>query len=217
MTSQNHDWLHADGPRLLLAEGIDDCHVIAALCKAHQLPDGAFVFYAGGSDTGAIRRMKAVLGRKSSYEAIGLVLDADQPDISVRWQQLQSLSELKPYGLPARPDPAGTIIDGPPDHPRLGIWLMPDNTSPGMLEDFLLHLAHPDGIAAARDTVAGVRGQPWAPFRDVHHSKAVIHTWLAWQDEPGKPLGQSITSHALRPHTPIAISFTDWLKRLFNA
>nr|WP_254435729.1 DUF3226 domain-containing protein [Dolichospermum sp. UHCC 0260] len=47
-------------------------------------------------------------------------------------------------------------------------------------------------------------------------SKAIIHTYLAWQDEPGYPMGQAITKQSLRPHTDIAIKFTDWLTRLFN-
>ena len=38
----------------------------------------------------------------------------------------------------------------------------------------------------------------------------------AWQDEPGRPLGQAITKQALRPHTDIAVRFTDWLTRLFT-
>lgn len=46
-------------------------------------------------------------------------------------------------------------------------------------------------------------------------SKAVIHTYLAWQDEPDRPLGQAITKQALRPQTDIAVRFTDWLKALF--
>lgn len=216
MAAKHQDWLHADGPRLLITEGADDCHAIAALCVAHGLPQGAFVFHECGNDVRAIEKLLFAISRKLNYQAVGIVLDADQPDTAARWQQLQGKQTLQPYALPAAAEPDGTIIDGPPDHPRLGIWLMPDNVRCGMLEDFLLELADPDGIAAARDCIENVRGEPCAPFRDAHHSKAVIHTYLAWQDEPGKPLGQSITSHALRPHTPIAQTFTAWLTRLFN-
>ena len=53
-------------------------------------------------------------------------------------------------------------------------------------------------------------------FQSLHLSKAIIHTYLAWQDEPGYPMGQAITKQSLRPHTDIAIKFTDWLTRLFN-
>ncbi|BAC91019.1 gsl3078 [Gloeobacter violaceus PCC 7421] len=55
-----------------------------------------------------------------------------------------------------------------------------------------------------------------ATFKEVHRSKAVIHTYLAWCDEPGYPLGKAITSQSLQPQTSIARKFTDWLVRLFE-
>jgi hypothetical protein len=39
-------------------------------------------------------------------------------------------------------------------------------------------------------------------FKDVHLSKAEIYTYLAWQDEPGKPFGIAITVHTLQFLTP---------------
>jgi len=53
-------------------------------------------------------------------------------------------------------------------------------------------------------------------FKEAHLSKAELYTYLAWQDEPGKPFGIAITAHALQPETKIAHLFTDWLHRLFN-
>ncbi len=44
----------------------------------------------------------------------------------------------------------------------------------------------------------------------------MIHTYLAWQDESGYPLGRAITRQALRPQTEIAIRFAHWLTRLFE-
>jgi hypothetical protein len=44
----------------------------------------------------------------------------------------------------------------------------------------------------------------------------MAQTYLAWQDEPGNPLGQAITNHVLQPQTEIAYNFTNWLNRLFN-
>jgi hypothetical protein len=50
----------------------------------------------------------------------------------------------------------------------------------------------------------------------VDHAKALIHTWLAWQKEPGQPMGQAITAKALQSDTAIAAKFVDWLNQLFN-
>ena len=114
------------------------------------------------------------------------------------------------------PDPDGTIVEAVEDKPRLGFWLMPNNVDSGMLEDFCRELAPADAIAFSEQCVIQAKEREFATFKDVHQSKAVVHTYLAWQDEPGKPLGQSITSQVLEPETEIARRFVDWLKRLFG-
>jgi AAA15 family ATPase/GTPase len=46
--------------------------------------------------------------------------------------------------------------------------------------------------------------------------KGRIYTYLAWQKEPGKPLGQAITARYLDAAQPKAKEFADWLLLLFN-
>lgn len=43
----------------------------------------------------------------------------------------------------------------------------------------------------------------------------MIHTWLAWQDDPGTPLGQAITKRYLDAEGPHVAAFLSWLTRLF--
>jgi hypothetical protein len=52
-------------------------------------------------------------------------------------------------------------------------------------------------------------------FSDVRAAKARIHTWLAWQEEPGKPFGQAISARYLDPNLPAANTFATWLQRTF--
>jgi hypothetical protein len=92
---------------------------------------------------------------------------------------------------------------------------MPNNQDSSMLEDFCAELATPTSITVARQCVETAKNQQATTFKEVHFSKAVIHTYLAWQDEPGRPLGQAITKQALRADTDIAIRFTNCLTRLF--
>ncbi|MEZ2230397.1 DUF3226 domain-containing protein [Microcoleus sp.] len=42
-----------DTDRVLLVEGDNDCHVVMALCKAHNVPE-TFGIYQCGSDSGII-------------------------------------------------------------------------------------------------------------------------------------------------------------------
>ena len=53
-------------------------------------------------------------------------------------------------------------------------------------------------------------------FRSTYRSKAKIYSWLAWQGEPGKPLGQAITARYLDADEPHAQKFAGWVRQLFN-
>lgn len=214
MPVQNQERMF-DESRLLLVEGADDFHVISALCGASDLPEN-FVIFDCGSNDDVFNALSALLLRDDPPEIIGVVIDADI-NIRGRWQSIRDKLQNYPYIFPDAPEPDGTIIEGVEDMPRLGFWLMPDNVTPGMLEDFCRQLAPDDAIAFAEHCVTGAKEKLFATFRDVHRSKAVVHTYLAWQDEPGKPLGQSITARVLQPDTEIAGVFASWLMRLFDA
>ena len=206
----------SDEPRLLLVEGADDFYVISALCEVGKLPEN-FVIFDCGSDKDVLNALNTLLLRSDLPEIIGVVIDADKPDVGTRWQSIQDKLQNYPYVLTNEPERDGTIIEGVEDMPRLGFWLMPNNVAPGMLEDFCWQLAPDDAIEFAEYCVTEAKERSFATFRDVHQSKAVVHTYLAWQDEPGKPLGQSIKAKALKPEIEIAKTFTSWLQRLFDA
>ncbi len=42
-----------------------------------------------------------------------------------------------------------------------------------------------------------------------------MRTWLAWQEEPGKPFGTAITARYLDADAPPAKALVDWMRRLF--
>ncbi|HEY8095547.1 MAG TPA: DUF3226 domain-containing protein [Methylobacter sp.] len=203
----------SDATKILLAEGDNDCHVIAALCKNHAVPQN-FGLNACGSDDLVFKTLGALLNTENK-RAIGVVLDADNPNFVAKWHKFQAMLNKANIHCGGKPDPIGTIIPANDDHPRIGLWLMPDNSVDGMLEDFCLTMAESTAIDFAQDCVSTAQEKGHASFIANHHSKAVVHTYLAWQDEPGRPLGQAITAKVLDPKHPLAEAFADWLKRLF--
>lgn len=126
-------------PNLLLVEGVDDQHVVYALCKRHALPECFEVV----PPKGVQRLLQAVPERlqESDRQRVGLVLDADT-DVKARWTSVRNLLIRVGYDPPLHPDPAGTVIASPDPlfAPTVGIWLMPDNQAAGTLEDFLERL-----------------------------------------------------------------------------
>ncbi len=206
------DICKSEAERVLLVEGKDDCHVILALARFYQLPENFGIFECDG-DEKAPKRLNALIPKSDpgKPQAIGIVLDATEG----RWAQITAKIAHHRYEIPALPDPDGMIIEGDDTKPRIGVWIMPDNSNLGMLEDFLLAGVPPVGVAVATEAVDLAKRKQVTTFKDVHYSKAVIHTYLAWQDEPGRPLGQSVTSKMLSPETPEAKRFVAWLRKLF--
>ena len=203
-----------DTDKVLLVEGVNDCHVVMALCQAHNVPE-TFGIYECGSNVGVLKRLNALIIRPNPPQVIGVMLDADT-SVQGRWQSIKSKLQHYSYTFLNKPDADGTVVERSSDEePKLGFWLMPNNQDSGMLEDFCAELAQPESLAFARECVEQAQARQVTTFKEVHRSKAVIHTYLAWHDEPGYPLGKAITSQALRPHTDVAVKFTNWLIRLF--
>lgn len=201
------------GPKVLLVEGKNDAHLISALCNHFQVPQ-VFGLYNCESDGQVLRRLNVLLISSEELEVIGVILDADAPNLAGKWQSVSTLLTGAGYVVPDAPNREGTILslEG---RPTVGIWLMPDNQVDGMLEDFCLRLAPNASVAYASQCVAEALHSGHSTFTPTHTAKATIHTYLAWQDEPGMPLGLAVTARALDPAQPIAAEFHDFLLRLY--
>ena len=204
-----------EGNNVLLVEGTNDCHVVMALCEVYKVPE-TFGIYACGNDDRVLKRLNALISQANLPKKIGVMLDADG-EVANRWESIKAKLRAYNYEFPDPPEPSGTIIEGNSIRPRLGIWLMPNNQTSGMLEDFCVDMMAPGSKEYVTNTVVHAQQNGFCTFKGVHFSKAVVHTYLAWQDEPGCPLGQAITKRSLQPDTKIAIVFTEWLNRLFNS
>ena len=201
---------------ILLLEGLNDCHVVAALCKFHQVPE-KFKIFDSESESKAIKKLSALLDSAEGaipLEKIAIVLDADD-NLNAAWQSITHVLTKRGYIVPSQPSLNGTIISLQ-DKPTIGIWLMPNNQINGMLEDFCqIILDNPLALTFVNQCLDDAKTQKIATFKDVHRAKAIIHTYLAWQDEPAKPLGQAITAKTLNPNHQLAITFKNWLLALF--
>ena len=187
--------------KILLVEGSDDEHVLKHLCGNRGGPRLDEVKSHGGIDE-LLSSFPVRLKASADGDIVGLVIDADT-DLSSRWQSLRNrLISVGYQGVPEHPSLDGTIIDPPADAllPRVGVWIMPDNQTKGILEDFLRFLV-PAGSPLFDHVKSSVEAIPEGErrFSQLAEPKAIIHTWLAWQEEPGRPLGIAITARILIP------------------
>lgn len=202
--------------RVLMVEGLDDEHVVKNICGQRQLGMIEHIRHYGGKDP--LIESIGVRLKESNIGSLGIILDADT-DLQARWQAVTTRLSAAGYtSLPATPLPEGTVVEPPVDSllPRVGIWLMPDNQVPGILEDFLRFLVPEDDqlIVHVDQSIDDIPPEH-CRFPELRKPKARIHTWLAWQEAPGKPFGQAISARYLDPHLPLANTFATWLQRTF--
>ena len=135
-------------PQQLLVEGKNDQHVIWGLCQQYQLPELFSVKVAAEKSTEGIDAILSILPTKlkeGNLKTLVIVVDADD-DLAARWQSLTNkLRESGYHDIPSIPPPEGWVYQPTdPYLPRVGIWIMPNNQLPGMLEDFVAALIPAD-------------------------------------------------------------------------
>lgn len=218
--------------KLLFVEGDDDLHVISALCQFYSVPKLFKIKIPENRDIISIVQKTEKMGGinnvfravefnliegSNAIECLGIVIDADT-DLKAQWRKVKRILEKAGYEkLPNSPDENGTVIEQE-FLPKFGVWIMPDNKiERGFLETFLTFLVPENDKTweQAKSCVDSLENKPFIKAEADHTEKAEIHTFLAWQEEPGKPFGQAITAKYLQADKPQCSVFADWLKRLF--
>ncbi len=216
----------------LLVEGINDIKVIGSLCQALKMPRplwhesnddyGRFVIVTKGKDNLLKRSIKfdtsiSATLKIPELQNLGIVVDADE-NIDKRWQSIIAILTNAGYtNLPKAPSVKGTIILED-TLPKIGIWIMPNNQLSGYLEHFveLMIPANDDLFSIAQATTQNLIESSRNLFRPVDKQKVDIYTWLAWQSNPGVPMGTAIHNKYLDANSPGALQFIEWMKNTFQ-
>ncbi len=100
----------------------------------------------------------------------------------------------------------------------VGLWILPDTGSDGMLEHFLFGCVA-DGVQQTllREACEAVGKVSTVLFsRDLHLKKAEIATWLAWQKMPGKHLASTVSDELLNFESPALVNTKRWHEAIFK-
>ena len=197
----------------LLVEGDDDKSVISSIYKRNNIPVNFFM-----PDCNCIENVKKsipLLLKGNVVNTLGIIIDADY-DFRARWQSIQNL--LREYGFNIPDDLPESGLINQNESKKVGVWIMPDNKTDGMLEDFLAFMVPEDDqlLPIARTTLENIETRGLDKYISAHKPKALIHTWLAWQKKTGASLGLSILTKYLSTDTEICTKFTCWLNDLFE-
>jgi hypothetical protein len=218
----------SDAESLLLVEGVNDCHAVFQLVRLRFGADPAFGIHDCDNDDGVLNQLSARLVRPDPRQKIlGLILDADIEGSTAADAVMRRLAQLEDrigaeYDLPATFPEDGLLIDPRPGRqavgklPRIGVWLMPNNKAFGMFEDLLLDSLGDHERDYTKEVVQKAKTDQIASYHDSHLSKAVIRTYMAWQEPPDvQYLGLAIRQGRFRNIEAACAQFLDWLGRLF--
>ncbi len=203
----------------LIFEGPDDRHVVMDLLYNHvhsgSRLNEAFEHKEKEGVDNLIDTLNEEL-KATDLGRLGVVLDADT-DLARQWARVtRVLDEHGCLQVPAAPSADGTIVETS-DAKRIGIWVMPDNKSAGSLEDFVGKLiADGDTLWPKAQADVNVIPKEDRRFKESYLSKAHVHTWLAWQEEPGTRMGETFKKKYLDPNHPQATAFVNWVRRLLS-
>lgn len=198
----------------LLLEGNDDKHVVWALCEKCSITESFDVIDCEGINN--LLEQIPQRFKQSNIRTVGIIVDADS-DIKNRWISLKSTLELLGFVLPIEIPVEGLIAKN--NGITVGVWIMPNNNLNGMLEDFISFLVPKDDklLPIVTSTLNDIEAKNLNSYPLIHKSKAIIHTWLSWQEDPGTPMGLSITKRYLNTNVQTCEKLMNWLNNLFNA
>lgn len=202
--------------RFLYVEGKDDEHVIGQLLiRRGADPQSLPQFKDMGGKQGVLRAMKVSIGAGTG-KSLGFVLDAND-DPANTWTAAASRLREAGVRVPNEIPVGGFVGESTKFGTRVGVWLMPDNRQAGALEDFLAALVSEGDrlLPHARNSMRKAR-LLGARFSDAYTGKALLHTWLAWQEEPGRPYGVAIKARYLRDDSDAARRLVAWFGSVFG-
>ena len=197
--------------KLLLVEGVDDKHVVEHLRRV-VAPDLAFCCRSADGYDPLLKAIPLEM-RPDDRRVLGILMDANA-NVADRWRAIGNRLRGENVQLPDQPEERGTIIEG---DLRVGVWLMPDNSTQGELENFVAELVpRRDPVWPLAEQYIDSIPSEARQFSSSKETRAKLHAWLATRERP-RQMGTAISAGWLDATAPAATGFANWLTALFGA
>ena len=197
-----------------MVEGLSDYHFVTQLLDQLELTLDFEVSQRSGS-SGVLDSIYSEVA-SPNRDVVGILIDADD-DLETRWRDVADRLLITDVSAPSLPDPQGTIIKATEDRPRVGIWIMPDNRSPGELEDFVIEMI-PDSDLIWPRSVNYIDRIPISEreFSEGKTDRAKLYAWLATRRQPPH-IGAAIGAGDFDLSRERCEAFVGWLEGLYGA
>ena len=202
--------------RVLYVEGSDDQRVIeAAWTKAFSIDPPWECAPKGGVENLLGSLTSELKPSGAGDRVVGIVTDANGATTD-RWRAIRDRLRRAGINAPDERNLDGTIIGAAKRKPRVGVWIMPDNSSSGEIEDFVARMVPlSDPIwSRSRDFIDEIPRNERL-FAEQKTTRAVVHAWLATREDP-RQMGTAIQAGDLLVGGELCQGFLSWLQRLFE-
>jgi hypothetical protein len=200
----------------LLVEGITDFHVFSNLFLKHDVKHNFDIINDENYQGSGIYDSLSVWLKTENIDTIGIVVDADENADSKR-DKIADILEKQGYVLNQKLDSTAIILKNELQ-PTIGIWVMPDNKNTGILEDFVEKLIPVNDalLPFVNQTLDNIEAKSLQQYKEKDKPKARMATWLAWQENPGDPIGVGINKQLFDTNHEYCQNFLTWIKDLFD-
>jgi hypothetical protein len=218
---------------LLLVEGEADKSFFTEVCsrlfsELHIQIEIALTRDIGGKSNtkqGIYNHLNMLLRQQADgdIKRLAVVIDADHESVNPPDGFNNTVSKIiaivEPYGFTLKQNQtplSGLIFENDNGLSDFGLWVMPNNTDEGMLEDFIKACIKTDEHSLFDHAIQSVQAVPEPKkFASHHYAKAEIATWLAWQKPPGHGLYYVVSDKLLDNDHDLFQELECWLKQIF--
>jgi hypothetical protein len=222
------------GVKILLVEGESDRNFFQRLLKSLGYCDGYEIKCAVPEDhaqkkntkqgvLNAIRDTYLTQLSDGQLSEFAVILDADSTEYQqgfdstvAAFQKIldQQKNEIGEYQQDSNSNSSGLIFKNKDGLPNIGLWVMPNNCDDGMLEDWM----RKNIVASENDlmqyVLSCVEDLPVRKFKSIHETKAVVATWLAWQEKPNLTSRNAV--NLMDEDAFLMQDFKKWLSDVFH-
>lgn len=187
--------------KILAVEGMDEINFFTALLKTLEITDVQILDFKGKTNFPPNIAALPNIPGFDIVNKIGLIRDADDSEPKSAFDSL--VAALKKVGIPVPTE----INSFTTESPAVGIFIMPDNTKKGMLEDLCLkYVGDLPENKCIEDYFICIDSIP------DETSKSMIQVYLAGK----KPLVNNLGLGALKKHFDFSSSHFDMIKEFLN-
>lgn len=213
---------------VLIVEGKSDYFFFKKLCKKNGFNEIEIEVYTPDNfndretKQGVINILQILIKLVVAFyvDRLGIIVDADYVEngggldntLSQIYEKIKDHGYSKEY---KKFENTGIYFESDKGLPKIGVWVMPNNLDEGMIEDWILSICNPIEQPFLDMVVQKVEGVKPIKFKEIHKSKAISSTWLAWQKKPGLGFFYLFKENLIDEQHTNYKNWIDWMNKIF--